>query len=82
MRSMPSCPPNGVPDHTGGDDWRRRLAHDVLRAHRPHIVLRQEDRAGAPKGLTSPWCMPGDVRSRPGAPDRPRRTNRCEPVDW
>ncbi|MFJ4741181.1 hypothetical protein [Streptomyces sp. NPDC088775] len=33
---------NGLAGHTaGGDDRRRRLAHDVLRAYRPHIVLRQ-----------------------------------------
>ncbi|WP_371792984.1 endonuclease/exonuclease/phosphatase family protein [Streptomyces sp. NBC_01471] len=34
---------NGLPGHTaGGDDRRWHLAHEVLRAHRPHIVLRQE----------------------------------------
>jgi hypothetical protein len=33
---------NGLPGHTGGDARRRHLAHEVLRAHRPHIVLRQE----------------------------------------
>ncbi|MEV8033592.1 endonuclease/exonuclease/phosphatase family protein [Streptomyces sp. NPDC086182] len=34
---------NGLAGHTAsGDDRRRHLAHQVLRAHRPHIVLRQE----------------------------------------
>lgn len=33
---------NGLSGHTGGDTRRRHLAHEVLRACRPHIVLRQE----------------------------------------
>lgn len=34
---------NGYAGHTAGDDDRlRHLAHQVLLAHRPHIVLRQE----------------------------------------
>ena len=38
---------NGLPGHTaGGDDRRRHLAHDVLRAHRPHIVLRLVTHSG------------------------------------